>query len=281
MKTNEEKLVMLSLLGSIHHPSGGDYYVGHDGIGRILPGVGGITYNYKIGDTCMGIVGDHVEPCVSLKNTSEKANKALNSFSCVGNSAKVVSGDAKGAYGIVCGTHGGVEHVFIHFEDEVLEQLSPNDNILIKGYGQGLRLLDYPNIEVMNLDPKILNKMHIKEIDGKLWIGVTHIIPACLMGSGLGTSTLKNGDYDIMTHDITMNKTHHLDTLRFGDIVAIKDHYSPNGPYFLKDACSIGIIVHSDSYSAGHGPGVCLLLTAKDTSIVPFIDENANLENYL
>ena len=40
---------------------------------------------------------------------------SLQIYSCVGNEAKVVSGDAKGAIGYVIGHHGGSEHVIVDF----------------------------------------------------------------------------------------------------------------------------------------------------------------------
>ncbi|TDW09092.1 uncharacterized protein DUF4438 [Breznakia blatticola] len=285
MKTNKEKLVMHSLIGKIHHPTGRGYRVGYDGKGRIIPAVGGITYNFQIGDSCMGIVGDHVEPGVSIQNPNKDENPALQLFSCVGNKVRITSGDAKGKTGVITGTHGGIEHAFVYFDEDVLDFLSGDETMLVKGYGQGLAIEEFPNIKVMNLDPELFEIMEAKEFlreeENHLKIGVTHIIPACLMGSGLGASALESGDYDIMTQDEDMNKQYKLDTLRFGDIVAIEDHNGFNGPHYKKGSWIIGVIVHSDSYTSGHGPGVCALFTSNDDSIVPFIDKQANLKNFI
>lgn len=281
MKTNKEALVMQQVKGSIHHPTLSGYRVGYDGKGRIIPAVGGITYNKRIGDSCMNIMGDHIEPAVSLKNNNPSENAALQLLACVGNEAKVISGDAKGRKGVVTGTHGGIEHCFIDFDEETLDLLNTDDVIAIKAYGLGLQLLDYPDITVMNLDPALLEKMNIKETNDGISVGVTHIVPAELMGSGLGSSHLNSGDYDIMTQDPKMNEKYNLDSLRFGDIVAIENHYSKNGPHYLQDSITIGVIVHSDSYTSGHGPGVCALMSAPNKSLTAFIDENANLKNLL
>ena len=69
MKTNREKLPMMSVSGSVDHPGlhGDGYWVGYDGYGRIAMSVGGIVYNYSLLDPCMGIVGDHIEPGVSIR----------------------------------------------------------------------------------------------------------------------------------------------------------------------------------------------------------------------
>ena len=66
--------------------------------------------------------------------------------------------------------------------------------------------------------------------------------------------------YDIMTQDKAENRKFHLDALCFGDLVAIQDHDNHHGPHYLKGAISIGVVVHSDSFTSGHGP--CLLYTS-------------------
>ena len=282
MKTNEEQLAMLSLTGRIHHPTHStSFRTGYDGKGRILPSTGGITYNFKIGDNCMDIVGDHIEPGVSLKNPDGRENEALLLLSCIGNVAKVTSGDAKGKKGVVTGKHGGIDHLFVYFDEATLDELNVNDTILIKGFGQGLELLDYPHIKVMNLDPALLLKLNFVEKDHKLHVGVTHIVPAYLMGSGIGASEMLSGDYDIMTQDKNAVHEFGLESLRFGDIIAIQDHNSHNGAHYEKDSVTIGVIVHSDSYSSGHGPGVTVIMSAYNHEIVPFIDKDANLIHYI
>ncbi len=281
MKTNKDKLVMQSLQGRIHHPTRNGHHAGFDGKVRIVPGVGGITYNYAIGDCCMGIVGDHVEPGVSIKNGNSSENNALLAFSCIGNEAKVVSGDAKGKRGFVTGTHGGIDHVFVYFDEETLELLNVDDAIAIKGYGQGYALSEYEDIKMMNIDPRLFEKLAIKEVDGCLEVGVTHIVPAHLMGSGLGSDQIMLGDYDIMTQDPSQVETYRLNTLRFGDIVAIENHNCHHGPHYLEGSCSIGVIVHSDSYTSGHGRGVAVIMSGLNRSIKPILDENANIVHYL
>lgn len=283
MKTNKQQLVMMSVQGKVDHPGkhGNGYRVGYDGKGRIPIATGGIVYNYKIGDPCMGIMGDHVEPGVSLKNPSEKENGALQAFACIGNTAKVITGDAKGDMGFVTGKHGGIDHVMVYFPLETLEKMTCNDQVFIKSWGQGMKLLDYPEVHVMNIDPELLQKMNIKEENGKLIVPVTHKVPAYLMGSGLGSATMMLGDYDIMTQDKTVNEEQNLNALRFGDVVAIMDHDNTYGPNYHRGAVSIGVICHADSYTSGHGPGVTVIMAAVNGEIEPVIDGNANIANYL
>lgn len=283
MKLNEKQLVMQSVQGRIHHPtmSGSGYRVGFDGQGRIPVGTGGITYNYAIGDSCMGIAGDHVEPGVSLKNADAKENAAMMAFACVGNKARVLTGDAKGEIGYVTGKHGGIDHVMVYFPKEVLEKMAVNDQILIYSYGQGLKLLDYPDIHIMNVDPTLLKQISIQEVNQKLQVPVVTKVPAALMGSGLGCSTMMNGDYDIMTMDPDACEQYHLNSLKFGDLVLIEDHDNHYGPHYLKGAVSIGIIVHSDSYTSGHGPGVVVIMTAKTDVLEGVITPDANIAKWL
>lgn len=283
MKLNKEHLVMMSVQGSVDHPgmAGSAYRVGYDGYGRITMGTGGITYNYKIGDVCMGIEGDHIEPGVSLKNPVDKENNALQALACIGNHAKIISGDAKGHTGYVTGKHGGVDHVMVYFDEETLELMTSDDKVLIKAYGQGLKLLEHRDIHVMNIDPILFEKLGIKEHTDYVEVPVVTCIPAYLMGSGLGSATTMLGDYDIMTQDKKANEEFKINDLKFGDIVMIMDHDNQNGPHYLQGAVSVGVIVHSDSFTSGHGPGVCVIMSSKTGNIKPILDKEANIANYL
>ena len=164
LKTNVEKLVKISVMGEVASPfvSRSVYNVSATGTPSILPGVGGITYNLRVGDPACGWEADHVEPCVSTENKENDArhgqiaNTAFNILSCVGNEATVVTGDAKGSKGVVTGKHGGIEHVLVDFQPEILEKLLLGDKILVKAYGVGLKLTDFPDIKVMNMDPGFL-----------------------------------------------------------------------------------------------------------------------------
>ena len=283
MKLNEKQLVMQSVQGRIHHPtmSGNGYRVGYDGIGRIPMATGGITYNFAVGDCCMGIAGDHVEPGISLKNADPKENAALMAFACIGNRAKVISGDAKGAIGYVSGKHGGIDHVLICFPKADLENMAVNDQILIYAHGQGLKLLEHEEIHVMNIDPALLKQIPIQEDKAYLSVPVVTKVPAALMGSGLGSATMMNGDYDIMTMDPQACEQYHLNDLKFGDLVLIQDHDNFYGPHYRKGAVSIGVIVHSDSFTSGHGPGAVIIMTAKSAVLKGHHDPNANIANWI
>ncbi len=277
LKTNVDKIPKISVMGEVCHPkfrlSG---RTNLDGKVEFLVGTGGITYNAKIGDLATGWSADHLEPGVSTRNTNDSYNEAYSSYSCIGNEAIVMSGDAKGAKGIVTGKHGGCEHTMVHFSDEDKEKMCIGDKIQVKGYGLGLKLTDYAEINLRSLSPELLEKMNIKEIDGRLEIGVSKIVPAEIMGSGLGSGTV-NGDYDITLFSKEIVEKFDLSDIRFGDIVAIVDAETSFVRTQLTGAITIGVVIHSDCIMGGHGPGVTTLMSCKKDFIKPFIDKKANL----
>lgn len=282
MKTNREKLVIQSVQGLIRHPQFSGYRVDVEGQSHVIPATGGITYNVKVGDSAFGLVGDHVEPGVSLYHSESGTSGALNVFSCIGNTAKVITGEAKGKKGYVTGTHGGVEHVLVYFDEETLDQLTLDDKILVKCHGQGLALTDYPEVKLMSIDPALFMKLGITEKDGKLIVPVTHKIPQRFMGSGVGAPISQKGDYDILTSDEEAVKALGIDKLRFGDIVLLEDSDNTYGLGAMKKgASSIGVIIHSDCIKSGHGPGVTIIMSCKSPIIEGVIDENANIANYM
>jgi hypothetical protein len=241
----------------------------------------------KVGDSVFGFESDHVEPGVSCiagsfsdKRTANP-NLGFNVFSCIGNIATILSGEAKGGKGTVTGHHGGVEHVLVDFPDEVLAKLTYDDKIMIRGVGQGMKLLDYPEVKVMGLAPSLLKEIPIQEKKGRLTVPVTAAVPAELMGSGLGHNDSFKGDYDIQTSDSETLKKYNLEKLRFGDLIAIIDHEAAFGWSYKKGAVSIAIVSHGNSSLAGHGPGVQTVLTSREGLIEPVIDAQANIGNYL
>jgi hypothetical protein len=281
LKTNKEKLPVVSVSGVVWHPKGGAQgRITVDGEVLWITGTGGITYNVKIGDSCMDWVADHLEPGVSTRNKDDVQNQSYTVLSCIGNEATVRSGEAKGSKGIVTGKHGGCEHLMIYFPDDVLEKLDTEDKITVKATGQGMKLLDYPNIMLRNVSPILLEKMNITEEDGKLKVGVAKIVPADIMGSGLGAVCTAGGDYDITLFCDEMIEKYDLSDLRFGDIVAIKNADNRYGRSYRTGACTIGVVIHGNCVIAGHGPGVTTLITSRLPLIEPFIDNDANLATY-
>ena len=282
IKTNADKLVKQSVQGLIKPIAFSGYRLDTEGIPHVVPATGGITYNVKIGDSAFGLAGDHVEPGVSVYHPDSPYSMGLNVFSCIGNRARVVTGDAKGKTGFVTGTHGGAEHVLIYFDQETLYKLTLDDKILIETLGQGLELLNYPDVKMMNIDPNLFEKIGIEEKDGKLIVPVTCKVPQNLMGSGVGSSFNHKGDYDIMTSDKEAVQVNGIDKLKFGDIVLLENSDNTYGLGAVRPgAVSIGVIIHSDCIKAGHGPGVTIIMSSKTPCIEGRITPDANIGNYM
>lgn len=288
IRTNRDKLVSQSVIGEITSPLGGvnPYRINPDGHSDVYPGVGGITYNLRIGDAAGNLFADHVEPGVSISNFTQYQgqpgpNRALNLFSCVGNVATVVSGDAKGKTGRITGKHGGIEHVLIDFEPAVLDKLVIGDKIQVRAHGCGLQFLDFPDIKIMNLDPALLGIMKLKPLkNGRLQIAVTHEVPAKIMGSGIGAAHSHSGDYDIQLFDDPTVTQYGLDDLKIGDFVAIIDADATYGRIYKTGGVVIGLVVHSNCVVAGHGPGVMIVMSSRTGLLTPVVDARANLKHY-
>ena len=172
LKTNEDNVIEFLLQCQPGPPkTGGTWQVDLDGNPFILPGIGGITLNMQVGDPAFGWAGDHLEPGVSCIADTHKPfdhpNVPLQIFSCTGNKARVISGDAKDAEGVVIGHHGGSEHIIVDFPREVKEKLNYDDKIIVHARGQGLKLQDYSEITLFNLDPALLEKMQIEPAGDK------------------------------------------------------------------------------------------------------------------
>jgi hypothetical protein len=282
VRTNREELVVTAVTGEAAPMliNSGLYDVSFDGEPYIVPSVGGITPNVRIGDSAFAHLADHVEPGVSTKHTDPKYNTSLNVLACIGNEAIVTSGDAKGERGRVTGKHGGVEHVMIDFEPEVMRRMTIGDKITVWACGLGLRLLDAPEVKAFNLDPDLLDRMDVRIENGRLALHVARVVPAAVMGSGLGRATVVRGDYDIQTFDDAMAERYGLRELRLGDLVAITDADNSYGRIYRTGAISVGVVVHGRSFIAGHGPGVTTIFTSSAGAIDVAVDEAANLATY-
>jgi hypothetical protein len=283
-RANYEDIVKISVIGEItsswRHPS--PYAISVDGEPVVLPGATGIVYNVRVGDRAVGWMADHLEPGVGIRNSDEGANGALNILSCIGNEAVVVSGDAKGARGTVTGKHGRSEYLIVDFTPAVLEQLFIGDRIQVRAYGRGLELLDAPEVKLLNMSVELLRALPLEiAADGTVEVPVAAIVPAELMGSGYG-ATSERGDYDIQTVDEAMLCEHGLDSLRLGDLVAVRDQDHSFGRSYRKGGVIVGVVVHGDSCRTGNGPGVTTLMSSPTGKLRPRIESGgANIATLL
>jgi len=78
LRTNKEKVVKLSILVEISHPVVRMPVM--DGVGNAyyFPGVGGITYNFGLGDNAFSMHGDHIEPDLSTKKSDQRSQSNMH-----------------------------------------------------------------------------------------------------------------------------------------------------------------------------------------------------------
>jgi len=169
----------------------------------------------------------------------------------------------------------------VDFQPETLEKMMLGDKVLVKAFGVGLKLLDYPEVKAMNMDPRLLDALNLKPKGGKLEVPVTHVVPAAVMGSGLGANQTYSGDYDIQLFDEGVRKEYGLDDLRLGDLVGILDADHSYGRIYRKGAVSVGIVAHTNCVTSGHGPGVTTLFTSSNGKIAPRVNAKANIASLL
>ncbi|HWT06665.1 MAG TPA: DUF4438 domain-containing protein, partial [Xanthomonadales bacterium] len=246
MTTNRSRLVAQILTAQVAPPllPSALYDVGADGVPRILPSVGGITLNVRVGDSAFAFEADHVEPAVSARHPDDKLNASFCTLACIGNVATVGSGDAKGERGVVTGKHGGIEHVMIDFPERVMERMQIGDTINVRAFGVGLAIDGAGDVMAFNCDPDLLDKLGIERAGSKLRVPVARIVPARVMGSGLGRQTVTRGDYDIQCFDETTVREFGLNDLRLGDVVAITDADNSFGRVFRTGAVTIAVVSH-------------------------------------
>jgi hypothetical protein len=289
-RLNLSQLAMIATIGEIVPPTQGKspYRIDRNGVPRLLPGSGGIVISHRVGDPCVGLAADHLEPGVaiqcrqkSLKGTPDAANLALNSYACIGNRAVVVSGPCQGQQGVVTGKHGGVNHVLLDFTTTVLRKLCIGDRVQVYTYGLGVRLIEHPRLSVINASPRLLRRWGLRSAPPKLFVPVTHILPAAIMASGLGRDNTVRGDYDIQLSDPGMRRQFDLERLRFGDLVAIQHADNRFGRSWHGEYTSVGVVVHGDSVKAGHGPGVVTLISGESRHLELVHDNKANLAKVL
>jgi hypothetical protein len=259
-----------------------------DGGTHAVPGTGSITYNFRSGDNAVNLAGDHVEPAVSLYNLGREGSRSssesagLNTLSCIGNRVRVQTGEARGAMGYVIGKHGGAEHVMVDFPDStVFEKLTLDDKMHVYTHGLGMELTNFDGVKLFNMSPTLMDALMDAGMgitpDGRLRVPVARLVPARVMGSGLGASQVYRGDYDIQMFDEAAVEEYGLQELRFGDIVAIVNAHHDHGRVFHEGSVAIGVIAHSNSFIAGHGPGVTSLMSSKEGNIEPMLTDRANL----
>ena len=286
MNTNQDKLVSVSVMGLIATPSlpglpAEPYRLASDGTPFLLPSYGSIVYNVSVGDSAYGWLADCVHPSVSIALSDDGGNRGLNILACIGNTAVVMSGEGKGARGIVTGKSGRFsEHVIIHFAKADREKLAISDKIMVRSSGVGLKLNDHPSITLKSCSAELLMALEPKSVGGKLEVPVVATVPAHLLGAGAGL-TSEGGSLHIQTTDKKALKQAGLDKLKLGDVVAMSNYDSRYQHGYLRIAVGIGVVGQGDSPRAGYGPGLTLIMTSSDGNIKPVVRKGVNLKGLL
>jgi hypothetical protein len=279
LKSNVESLIQMAVAGYVSQPSfkNPGYIPNNDGKSVIYPGMFGVVNNVKVGDKAFGWVGDHIEPGVSIDSEHINEHFALHYMVCTGNKAIVRSGEAKGSIGIVTGEHA---RNLVHFEQKTLDKICVGDQIDIITHGRGLKLLDFPDIELKKIDPNLLKSMNLKIVDKKLIVDVAMELPIRIMGSGAELNS-EYVDQDLMSGDRSLMKKLKIDQMRLGDLIVINHADHRWGRSFKKDYISIAICIHGDSVMTGHGPGIMTIMTGKRKNLGWKINKKANIKNIL
>lgn len=287
MRHNADKLVHVSVMGQIASPSlpglpAEPYRLDADGKPFLYPTHGSIVYNVSVGDSAYGWLADTIHPSVSIHLKEGPANQGLNILSCVGNTATVMTGAARGTKGVVTGKSGRFsEHVIVHFSVADREKMAIGDKILVRSAGVGLELADFPTIKLKACSPTLLEKLvdgHDEQ--GRLRVKVVANVPSYLLGAGAGLAS-DGGSLHIQTVDKAALAEAGLDALRLGDVVAMHDFDSRYSHGFFRGAVGIGVVGQGDSPRPGYGPGLTLLMTSHDGKIAPVVDAGSNLVDLL
>ena len=270
---------MMAVTGSVSQPGlrQPGYVPTNEGLSVVLPGMAGVVYNVRVGDPAFGWAADHVEPGVSIAHSDEGADFALHYLTCIGNEATVTSGLARGAKGIITGEHA---RILADFPEDAGVLLAVGDTVQIKAFGRGLKLADYPHIELKKMSPRLLEAMRVEAVDERrVRVPVAMELPIRTMGSGAELNS-EYVDQDLMSGDRTLMSELGIDQMKLGDLIAIQHADHRFGRSYRTGAVSIAVCIHGDSVMTGHGPGILTLMTSAEDAIEWSLDERANLARY-
>jgi Domain of unknown function (DUF4438) len=266
------RLVAVNLLGVVEHPALGDtpYRVNRDGRSYVPVGDGGIVMDLKLGDSVFGLDGDHAAPGACLVHPDPASRHALASYACIGNQARVRTGQAAGAQGAVVGKRGEEGRVIVAFGQDDLARLRPGDEVAVRARGQGLRPAALPpDVTVMNLDPDLLATLPIDLSSGGPTVGVRMSVPSRLAGNGIGRPAVA-WDLDLQ---LPPPGPGGAGDLALGDLVAVTDLDARYNMGYRRGWVTVGVIGHGASPLPGHGPGLTPVLTGPAAALRPVPDQ--------
>ena len=276
--------VAVNLLGVVEHPAldGGPWRIDRDGIPYVPLGDGGIVLDLQLGDPVFGLAGDHAAPGACLVHPDAAARHALASYACIGNTARVRTGRAAGARGVVLGQRGEEGRVIVGFGQEDLARMRPSDQVAVRAFGQGTRPEALPpDVMIMNLDPGLLPLLPVGlppsspppdgrgDDDAAVTVGVRMTVPSKLAGNGIGRPSA-SWDLDLQLPPPGPDGA--AGDLLLGDLVAVTDLDARWNMGYRRDWVTVGVVVHGGSPLPGHGPGITPNLTGPAGALRPRAD---------
>lgn len=241
-----------NLAARVETPTMGDspYLIDRDGLPYVPVATSGVVLGLRLGDGVFAHDADHAAPGVTLSHPDPAARHALTAFACLGNRVVVRSGAAAGAVGAVLGKRGEAGRVIAVFDQEVLGRLAPDDELLVRGHGQGATFAD---VTLLNTDPALLPALPLDSVGQRVLVGVRERVASDIVGNGIGRpAQLWDLDLQVSVDDVP--------TLVLGDLVCIDDLDVRHNAGYRRGWCTIGVVVHGGSPQPGHGPGVMPIL---------------------
>ncbi|CAB5046641.1 unannotated protein [freshwater metagenome] len=279
VSTNVEKLVTQILVGEVWPPLSDrhGFRIDANGHAFLLPGMGGVTLGVHCGDIATRMVGDHIEPGLSIRHSRESVNYALQFLTCIGNIVTVTSGPSRGKEGFVIGQHA---YVLVDMTDSDMSEVTTGDTVSIRAIGQGLKLIDHPNICVKNVSPQLLDGLlGGTNKKGTLDIHVARKIPPQAIGAGSGmVSEYANTDFMGAYPELDESFSLGLESLRIGDVVAMIDQDHSFGRGYREGWITIGVISTGSAALFGHGPGPSTIMSGPAEEFNLVIDESSNIK---
>ncbi len=261
--------VAMNLAGLVESPSIGTtpYRVDRDGRPYVPVGDGGVVLGVHLGDLVGAVDGDHVAPGATLAHPDPAARSGLTSYACIGNPVRVRDGAAAGARGWVLGKRGEEGRVLVALPDEALAVLQPGDGVAVRAYGQGV-VLAGTDVQVMNLDPRLLDPLGVVVTVGRVEVPVRAVVPGRLAGNGIGRPAHQwDVDLAFPAGDPV------LAGLRLGDLLAVTDLDVRYNIGYRRGWLTVGVVVHGDSPQPGHGPGLTPVLTGPADLLRPRVED--------
>jgi hypothetical protein len=249
------------------------FRVDRDGRSYVPAGDGGLVLGVRLGDSVFATDADHAAPGACLVHRDQPARHALTSYACLGNPVTVRSGAAAGARGVVLGKRGELGRVITCFGQDVLAALAPGDQLVVRGYGQGLVLPGAlgETVQVRNIAPGALALLPAEFGAAGVRISVRASIPSKVVGNGIGRP-VEQWDLDLSVDEATAPALG-LARLALGDLVAVADLDVRHNAGYRRGYLTVGIVVHGGSPQPGHGPGLMPLLCGPAAAFALAVDE--------